>query len=123
MSFPAPDPRQPILTVAPHGHVVVGDRRDAEQRAAFDLSMVAGRFVYVSHVDGYMADDPDVRWLAFDPPIPVKVVTGNINHWVDEYLDPHWDLDVRSHPGLDGMRSAWCYGRSYRVVAPADAFA
>lgn len=117
--MPPPDPNTPILdlTKFKYGTRVAATKEEAEKRAVFDLASCAGRWILVDYVEWYANDHPSASAAIcpFDEPIQVLVLTGNPCRWVDNYLDPEWQLDPRSHPELAGLRNPYVYGPSYQI--------
>ena len=92
-------------------------RAEAERRALEDFNAVVGKELTVRMVSGYNENDDSVDVDG----IPIRVTVDNtsfsLDHWVDEYLDPYWDVTpVGEYPELAGLRSFWTFGPSYRVV-------
>lgn len=88
--------------------------------ADLDFKACVGRVVETTFVNGYdlgTNDQNDHVTGAGEPPYRVVVVgCDDMNsQWCDEDLDPKWD--VRPAPDetrLDGLRSLWTFGPSYR---------
>jgi hypothetical protein len=90
---------------------------EADQLVAWarhDLEAVRGRVFLARDVDGFVGDDS--VHFELEPPAKVRVIGGQITHWVDDWIDPYWDIElVVPHPQLVGVRSLWCAGICYRL--------
>lgn len=116
--FPAPDATAPIVDLTGPDPKFTArsatSKDEAEKRAVFELAACVNRPIRVDIIDG-VDKDGEVVTLSFHSPITVTVLTGNPIRWVDNYLDPEWMIDPKSHPGLIHLRSAWVYGPSYTI--------
>jgi hypothetical protein len=99
---------------------VVDTVAEAVRRAHADFESARGQIIPVLWVMGYDDHDNSVERGA-DPGNPFKVRAdatnqSSIEHFNDEYLDPYWDITIiEPRPELDGIRSCWMWGKSYRV--------
>jgi hypothetical protein len=94
-----------------------------ENIACQDHRDAVGSVILVDYLTAYRGDTDNQDAYHFDPPLAVRVLPaepGDLAHWVDEWLDPYWDVEVvdRSHPQLppEGLRGAYVYGTSYNGV-------
>lgn len=88
-----------------------------EIKAQRDFDAHKGRILLVNVVTGYNSADDSVDIL-LNPParmrVCLKINNEDLQHWVDNWLDPYWDVDlIGEHPALADIRSMWVYGPSY----------
>ena len=93
---------------------------DAEAEAVIrdEFAQVMGRVILVKDLEGYVGD-AESQSLTLTTPVAVRV-TGpskpqdGLYHYVDEWLDPYWDIKVlEPHPEIpEGFRSSYMYGHS-----------
>lgn len=91
--------------------------QQAEALALADYQKAIGTALTVRMLTGYKGDDS----YDFDSGEYLVRVTDtpedDLNHWVDEYLDPYWNVEiVGNHPELEGYRSFWTFGPSYQIA-------
>ena len=89
-----------------------------EDAAWRDFADHRGRVLLATHVYG-TDDHSNSVDLVFEPPLYVRVddvtpLGSDIGHWVDEWLDPYWNVTpLEPHESLTGIHSTWVYGISY----------
>lgn len=97
-----------------------------EHEAELDFAACKGRVVEVTFVNGYDlgTNDQNDHVLGTDE-APYRVVVTGMDpvstQWCDDDLDPKWD--VRPAPDetrLDGLRSLWTFGPSYKVASASQ---
>jgi hypothetical protein len=98
-------------------------RLEAESMALADYQKALGKEITVTMITGYQGDDSvDVDGVL----IRVRVIEtpeNDLCHWVDEYLDPYWNVEpLDTVPLIEGLRSFWTFGPSYRVVDDTTIF-
>lgn len=101
-------------------------------QAREDHAAVNGRIIFVRDFTTFIDDDSfDVicelaedldagdSWIACR--VLPATVAHDLEHWVDEWLDPYWDVQILdlTHPSLpadfDPERWSWAFGPSYNV--------
>ena len=87
-----------------------------EALAIRDHKFHTGKVILCHQVTGYNEHD-DLVDVVLDPPARMRVckaVNEDLQHWVDEWLDPYWDVEpLEDHPALKNIRSLWVFGPSY----------
>jgi hypothetical protein len=90
---------------------------EAEAIIRDEFSQVVGRVIYVNTLYGYIGDNQVD--LHLDTPVAVKVVgpgvTKDLYKYVDEWLDPDWDVTLltKDHPEIPtSFEASWVYGHS-----------
>lgn len=95
-------------------------QEELEQKALSDFQAHRGLIILADELfaSNNQGDSVDVF---LDTPLRFRVDKGtpseDILHWVDEYLDPYWDvtpLDA-NHAELRGLRSFWVFGPGYNL--------
>lgn len=94
-------------------------RIEAEEKAKADFQRAVGTIVTVNMISGYNERDDSEDRDGCNIRVRVcPTVETDITHWVDEYLDPYWNVEpLDNPPELDGLRSFWTFGPSYQVTA------
>lgn len=103
------------------------DAKACVAEADMDFKSCVGRIVEVRFVNGYLLGTNTQNDLVVghdEDPYRVVVCGADdlTSQWTDEDLDPKWD--VRPAPDetrLDGMRSLWTFGPSYRDATRINA--
>lgn len=90
---------------------------DAQAQAMTDYRDAFGSIITVTILSGYKGDDS----YEFDgQEFKVRVLEtpeADLCHWVDEFLDPYWNVEpIGTYPALEGHRSFWTFGQSYKVT-------
>lgn len=93
-------------------------RAEAERRALEDFNAAVGKEITVQMISGYNDSDDGVDVDGVSIRVRVDSTKNvSLDHWVDEYLDPYWDVTpIGEYPELTGLRSFWTFGPSYRVI-------
>lgn len=95
--------------------IVVRTSEEAEERAHAEHKAYEGRLIRVVDIQAYLLDTCDYCDVSAECVVQVRSRQEADPHWVDEWLDPYWDVDIVEHPQKDNIEHAWIYGRSYRV--------
>lgn len=101
------------------------DIKACEREAIMDYEACEGRVISVRFVNGYdlgTNDSNDQVAGADEPPYRVIVCAMDDidRQWCDDDLDPKWDVrPAADETRLDGLRSLWTFGRSYKVAETA----
>lgn len=104
---------------------------ECEELAIADHAAVVGRLLLVWFMTGYddsgEGSDDAVDWNAYhvQPAIvrvnPYDDPRHGLFHWVDEWLDPYWDIDVIKRPDdMPDLRSCFMFGHSYNRCDEPD---
>lgn len=93
-------------------------RVKAEALAEADYQKVLGKTITIQMLSGYNESDDSVDLDGVEIQAVVHPTqSDDLAHWVDEYLDPYWNVEpVAGTPGIEGLRSFWTFGPSYRIV-------
>jgi hypothetical protein len=97
-------------------------KEECRARARADYEAVKGKLIRVEYLMGYLTNGQDSQEQDFEKSIVVRVeetTPGDIDHWVDEWLDPYWNVTIvqTDHPELPkgGLVGCWVFGHSYNT--------
>lgn len=99
-------------------------RDELEAWAVEDYEQVVGKTIWVAEFSAYV-NDVSVDFN-LEQPLKVKVQKTprmDLFHWVDEWLDPYWEIEILEipeamyelHPKLREARAPWMFGDSYSL--------
>lgn len=92
--------------------------QDAEGKALADYRAALGTIITVKMITGYNDSDDSIDIDGIDARVRVvETPEDDLYHWVDEYLDPYWNVElVEPIAEVAGLRSLWTFGPSYRLT-------
>lgn len=85
---------------------------EAKFLAKLDYELLLGTIITVEGFTNYIGHD-SVDHCEVARARLEKTSTNDINHSIDEYLDPYWNIEALSHHEGE---SAWTFGPTYRVL-------